>query len=123
MGNYGKGSNWERMVKKRLEDIGATVIRAAGSHGAADLVAFDRKSMVLIQCKIAKKSASFKFETMFQYDITRLEQVQVPPFSEKQIWLKKGPEITIYDLKSKKKLVLTLKQFRDGAFDEGVFYG
>lgn len=53
--NYINGRNFEYKVKKIWEDQGYYVIRSAGSHGIADLVALDfdgqYTSVVLIQCK------------------------------------------------------------------------
>jgi Holliday junction resolvase len=37
--NYANGANAERRIKRELEARGAFVVRAAGSHGCADLVA------------------------------------------------------------------------------------
>jgi len=59
LGNYARGANFERVVKADLEMRGYLVIRAAGSHGVMDLVAFrfPRKPYAsgetwFIQCKI-----------------------------------------------------------------------
>ena len=56
--NYLKGRAFEYRVKKFLEDMGFTVIRASGSHGKYDICAFYRngnKSLsLLIQCKSMK---------------------------------------------------------------------
>ena len=52
MTNYSKGASFERRVKKELERLGYYVIRSAGSHGYADLVAFQaHRRPMLIQCK------------------------------------------------------------------------
>jgi len=59
--NYVKGANFERQVKKQYEEIGYLVVRTAGSHGVADLVAFPplrnvkEWNPILIQCKNTKK--------------------------------------------------------------------
>ena len=52
MSHYRKGSDFERFVKYQLEEEGWFVVRSAGSHGPADLVAIKGgfKTM-LIQCK------------------------------------------------------------------------
>jgi Holliday junction resolvase len=59
MTNYSKGANFERQIKAELELKGYLVIRAAGSHGIVDLVAFrpPRKPYAtgetwFVQCKI-----------------------------------------------------------------------
>ncbi len=51
--NYAKGVRFEREVKASLEAAGWWVLRTAGSHGFADLVAISKESgaVVFIQCK------------------------------------------------------------------------
>lgn len=58
MTNYARGANFERQVKADLEGRGYFVIRAAGSHGIVDLVAFPPSPIddpLFIQCKINGK--------------------------------------------------------------------
>ena len=51
--NYQKGVRKEQKIKKVLEREGLTVLRTAGSHGFADLVAIDKttRKIRFIQCK------------------------------------------------------------------------
>jgi Holliday junction resolvase len=52
--NYERGAVFERSVKKKLEAAGWFVVRIAGSHSAADLVAIrrsDHAHAAMIQCK------------------------------------------------------------------------
>lgn len=49
--NYRRGVRAEYRIKKLLESTGYTVIRAAGSHGHFDLVAWDKLGFRLIQSK------------------------------------------------------------------------
>jgi len=51
---YARGAAQERRLKKLLEKFGFMVIRAAGSHGAYDLWAFDGKYLLLLQLKKRK---------------------------------------------------------------------
>jgi Holliday junction resolvase len=53
MTQYQKGANFERQLKKDMEECGHYVCRSAGSHGDWDLVAIDRSTneILLIQCK------------------------------------------------------------------------
>jgi len=55
MSNYRRGADFERTVQDDLEDKGYLVIRAAGSHGIMDLVAFTLRERfappLFIQCK------------------------------------------------------------------------
>ena len=51
--NYLSGRRKEYKVKKKFERQGYIVLRTAGSHGFADLVAIDirEKKIIFIQCK------------------------------------------------------------------------
>ena len=52
MTNYRRGADFERRVMRHLEKCGYIVVRSAGSHHIADLVALRRgTSPMLIQCK------------------------------------------------------------------------
>lgn len=55
--NYRRGANFERIVAAALERDGYVVMRAAGSHGKADLVALKPTQVVLVQCKLTGTSA------------------------------------------------------------------
>jgi Holliday junction resolvase len=54
--NYIKGRNYEYKIKKLYELAGFTVLRTAGSHGFADLIAvrMETKEVIFIQCKAGK---------------------------------------------------------------------
>lgn len=49
--NYTRGSDFERRTKAQLEGFGYAVIRSAGSHSPADLVAMRHGEIVGVQCK------------------------------------------------------------------------
>lgn len=49
--NYARGSDFERRTKEQLEGFGYAVIRSAGSHSPADLVAMRHGEIVGVQCK------------------------------------------------------------------------
>lgn len=54
---YQTGVRFERETIKRWEASGYRCIRAAGSHGEADVVAYSPgKTVVLIQCKVVHTS-------------------------------------------------------------------
>ena len=58
---YVAGRAFEYKVAKQLKEEGWQVIRAAGSHGPYDLVAWSPEVGVrLIQCKIVKDNAAAK---------------------------------------------------------------
>ena len=48
---YGSGVAFERDLKTALEEKDYYVMRSAGSHGAADLIAIKEGRVYLIQCK------------------------------------------------------------------------
>lgn len=49
--NYQRGASFERRVKALLEGEGFAVVRSAGSHSPADLVAMRNGELVIVQCK------------------------------------------------------------------------
>ena len=49
--NYRAGRDLEYAAAKNLEENGYLVIRAAGSHGLADLIAFKPGELLIVQCK------------------------------------------------------------------------
>jgi Holliday junction resolvase len=51
MSHYRLGAAFEHRVADKLRAAGWTVIRAAGSHGKADLVAVKPGRVVFVQCK------------------------------------------------------------------------
>jgi Holliday junction resolvase len=56
--NYIKGRNAEYYFKKKLESQGYAVIRTAGSHSPADLIAGNGDLVYAIQVKASKKKLS-----------------------------------------------------------------
>lgn len=59
--NYERGVRFERERKKYWESKGHTVLRTAGSHGFADLVAVSANGVVtFIQCKVTEDPAFAK---------------------------------------------------------------
>ncbi len=52
MSQYSRGANFERRVKRYLEEQGWVVFRSAGSHSPADLIALKTGEVNLIQCKL-----------------------------------------------------------------------
>ena len=50
--SYRKGANFERRVRKKLERMGAFVVRSAGSKGVFDLIAIFPNGVIWgVQCK------------------------------------------------------------------------
>jgi len=65
MSQYARGATFERATKAHLEPVGYVVIRAAGSHGEADLVALRAGSMpLLVSCRINGKIGPLEREAL-----------------------------------------------------------
>lgn len=60
MSNYSRGANFERRVRRHLEDRGWVVFRSAGSHSPADLIALKAGEVMLVQVQIDKWLSSSK---------------------------------------------------------------
>jgi Holliday junction resolvase len=50
--NYKRGRALEYAVQADLQNEGFETLRSAGSHGAADIVAFKPGQVVFVQCKL-----------------------------------------------------------------------
>jgi len=78
MSNYRRGRAGEYRAKAALERAGFCVIRAAGSKGPADLVAFDGVSIRLISVKVNCYVSAIERE--------QLQLLPVPQNCTKEIW-------------------------------------
>ncbi len=65
--NYLKGRKKEYKLKKEYQDKGYLVLRSAGSHGFADLVAINDKEIIFIQCKPKHFSETKRQELLDKY--------------------------------------------------------
>jgi Holliday junction resolvase len=74
--NYKRGVALEYKVKQLYEELGYFVVRSAGSHSIADLVAIDHGMVYLVQCKaeplkkIKKEEVLKLIETCKKYGAT-----------------------------------------------------
>lgn len=85
MTNYTRGRVAEWEMRRILENSGWRCVRAAGSKGPIDLVAFNKRGLVrMIQCKRFKENKSFL------KDLKEMEEMSVlyPQFSW-ELWVKK----------------------------------
>jgi len=85
------GTTWERTVRAVYEANSFTVIRSAGSKGPADLIAWDKEVVHLIQCKKERKKNNY-YE-----DMKRLRGVPTPLFQKwvKVLWIKSNQKVTV----------------------------
>lgn len=51
---YARGRTFEYRVMNHFKELGFFVIRSAGSHGAADLIALKNPHKIMIQCKVGR---------------------------------------------------------------------
>jgi len=58
MNNKQRGTATERIAEARLVNMGFQVVRSAGSHSAADLVAVNENAVLFVQCKRTKDPLS-----------------------------------------------------------------
>lgn len=63
---YRRGAEFERSAKRALQEQGFFVVRAAGSHGPADLVAMRRDMWFLIQCKLGGELSGHEAEILVE---------------------------------------------------------
>ena len=82
MGNYKRGYRAELAARKEMETQGYTVLRAAGSKGPFDLVAFTGKTVRFIQVKRARNGNSGLTKA-----VKELVDVLVPPCAVKELWI------------------------------------
>ena len=77
--NYQRGYRLERLAVKQLRDKGYYVIRSAGSHGAADIIALNPTTIMIIQIGVkGRKDAA---------DREMLRRVPAPAGAIREMWL------------------------------------
>ena len=82
MSNKSRGIQKERDAKNQLKDKGFTCIRARGSLGVVDVIAFNEEEVKLISVKRVKgKYFSFKQEKEF------LQTLKIPPCAKVELWI------------------------------------
>lgn len=90
--NYNSGANFERKVKKHIENKGYYVMRSAGSKGSFDLFAVKKDSkekVSLIQCKNRKPTKEEMADIeLAQKDLKREDVIimMVWPEGKELIW-------------------------------------
>ena len=77
--NYDRGTRLEYKIKAFLEAEGYYVMRAAGSHGPADLIAIGGETCLAIQVKRHTVGRSMR-----GYD--KLLEIPAAPWLKRQVW-------------------------------------
>lgn len=65
MTNYTRGRAFEYAVRDKLIDAGWYCLRAAGSHGVADLWAMKRGVCAWVQCKSGKEASNKEAKALY----------------------------------------------------------
>ena len=74
-----KGANAEYKARRLLERLGYYVIRAAGSHGPADLVAISQTELKVIQVKCGQARCS-------PLEREQLQLLPLPSIASREVW-------------------------------------
>lgn len=81
---YERGRDNEYRAMRDLEAEGYTVTRTAGSHGAADVIAWNDQHIRFIQIK-----SYIKRMTSYAKDIAQLTELVTPPNATRELWIRK----------------------------------
>ncbi len=92
MNTSAKGGRAERRARKMLEADGYTVVRAGGSLGPFDLVAFSQAGLRLIQVKCNRPPRPAERTALARFD-------KLPRGATREVWLfrdrKREPQIGV----------------------------
>lgn len=80
---YQRGRDNEYRAQRELEADGYTTIRSAGSHGTADVIAWNATSIRFIQIK-----SFIKRMTDYTKDIAQLTELVTPPNATRELWIR-----------------------------------
>ena len=76
---YQRGARLEYRARIVLRQRGYVVVRSAGSHGPADLVALNAREILLVQVKHAGQP--------LRLALNALANLPTPPHTRKQVWV------------------------------------
>ena len=76
---YQRGARLEYRARDALRAQGYAVMRSAGSHGPADLVALNAREVLLVQVKHAGQ--------LLRLALNALASLRTPPNTRKQVWV------------------------------------
>ena len=81
------GVAFEYKMRDYFKALGFEVMRAAGSKGAMDLLAWKGEQVIAMQCKKETKKKSYK------EDWKRLLKKPMPKEWIRQLWIKRGEDV------------------------------
>lgn len=81
---YLQGRAAEYLAQRELEVEGWTTVRAAGSKGAVDIVAWRAERVRFLQIKTFQDRPG-----SYAKDITQLETLELPPSATSELWIRK----------------------------------
>jgi Holliday junction resolvase len=81
--NYQRGRDSEYKAQRELEALGYQTARTAGSHGAADVIAWNRCHVRYIQIKTFKKQKG-----NYKDDLEKIDALLLPPHSQAELWVR-----------------------------------
>lgn len=105
--NYVAGRALEYAVKGYFERRGYYVIRAAGSHGACDLITFNTEEVIFIQCKVEGKKKNYSDDLLKLKELPRLKG------SQRMLWVKRKAIIYVFDELGEMLHTMTLKELKN----------
>ena len=82
--NYERGRASEYKAQRDLESLGYQTTRTAGSHGAADVIAWNACHMRFVQCKTYVKNKG-----SYDDDLKKIDSLILPPHSQAELWVRR----------------------------------
>lgn len=114
MTRVNSGIKFEYTCRDYFKALGFEVMRAAGSKGAMDLIAWKGEQVFAVQCKKEKRKKSYVA------DWARLVKVPMPEGWTRQLWVKRGKDVFVKGDNDVEEQ-MTVKQINDviRAFSDG----
>ena len=81
---YERGRDAEYRTINELRANGYDAVRTAGSHGAADVIAWNGEHIRFVQCK-----TWLNREGDYTADIQKLMDMRLPPGSQSELWARR----------------------------------
>lgn len=114
---YETGARFEYLIRDWMRAKGYFVVRSAGSRGAIDLLAFNGKEMVLLQCKREGENSKRTHGDA----VSSLEGLQVPPNTLRYLVVRRGKtEVVVRSVPGDEARYFTIRQIRREVKDAGT---